>query len=110
MSQWPSIKAKRLLSALFGLGWKVKRQSALIARCPAKGGLMLSSRFTTAKKSVPECLRASPGTLALLQKTCSVSGVSNDAESGKGRLLTGPPHTTHHAGPQWAVQRGDARD
>jgi len=27
MSQWPSIKAKRLLAALLGLGWKVKRQS-----------------------------------------------------------------------------------
>ena len=27
MSQWPSIKANRLLAALFGLGWKVKRQS-----------------------------------------------------------------------------------
>lgn len=27
MSQWPSIKAKRLLAALFGMGWKVKRQS-----------------------------------------------------------------------------------
>lgn len=27
MSQWPSIKAKRLLAALFGLGWRVKRQS-----------------------------------------------------------------------------------
>ena len=27
MSQWPSIKAKRLLAALFGIGWKVKRQS-----------------------------------------------------------------------------------
>jgi predicted RNA binding protein YcfA (HicA-like mRNA interferase family) len=27
MSQWPSIKAKQLLAALFGLGWKVKRQS-----------------------------------------------------------------------------------
>ena len=27
MSQWPSIKAKRLLAALFDLGWKVKRQS-----------------------------------------------------------------------------------
>ena len=29
MSQWPSIKAKRLLAALFGLRWKVKRQSGL---------------------------------------------------------------------------------
>ncbi|HEY6897968.1 MAG TPA: type II toxin-antitoxin system HicA family toxin [Rhodocyclaceae bacterium] len=27
MSQWPSIKAKRLLAALFGLGWELKRQS-----------------------------------------------------------------------------------
>ena len=27
MSEWPSIKAKRLLAALLGLGWKVKRQS-----------------------------------------------------------------------------------
>ena len=27
MSQWPSIKAKRLLAALFSIGWKLKRQS-----------------------------------------------------------------------------------
>jgi predicted RNA binding protein YcfA (HicA-like mRNA interferase family) len=27
MSQWPSIKAKRLLAALFSLGWNLKRQS-----------------------------------------------------------------------------------
>lgn len=27
MSQWPSIKAKRLLAALFAIGWKLKRQS-----------------------------------------------------------------------------------
>ena len=27
MSQWPAIKAKRLLAALFGIGWKLKRQS-----------------------------------------------------------------------------------
>jgi predicted RNA binding protein YcfA (HicA-like mRNA interferase family) len=27
MSQWPSWKAKRVLSALFKLGWYVKRQS-----------------------------------------------------------------------------------
>jgi hypothetical protein len=30
------------------------------------------------------------------------------AESGKGRCLTVPPHTTHRAGPQWAV-RGNHR-
>jgi predicted RNA binding protein YcfA (HicA-like mRNA interferase family) len=27
MSQWPSTKAKRVLSALFGIGWEIKRQS-----------------------------------------------------------------------------------
>ncbi len=26
-------------------------------------------------------------------------------QSGKGRYLIVPPHTTHHAGPQWAVRR-----
>ena len=27
MGQWPSVKAKRLLSALLAIGWTVKRQS-----------------------------------------------------------------------------------
>jgi len=27
MSQWPSTKAKRVLAALFGIGWEIKRQS-----------------------------------------------------------------------------------
>ncbi|MHB1293208.1 MAG: type II toxin-antitoxin system HicA family toxin [Sulfuricella sp.] len=27
MSQWPSTKAKRVLAALLGIGWKIKRQS-----------------------------------------------------------------------------------
>ncbi len=27
MSQWPPIKAKRLLAALFGIGWQLKQQS-----------------------------------------------------------------------------------
>jgi predicted RNA binding protein YcfA (HicA-like mRNA interferase family) len=27
MSQWPSSKARRVLSALFHIGWQVKRQS-----------------------------------------------------------------------------------
>lgn len=27
MSQWPSVKAKRLLAALLRIGWTVKRQS-----------------------------------------------------------------------------------
>lgn len=39
MSQWPSINAKRLLAALFGIGWKVNDSLALTARCLAKDGL-----------------------------------------------------------------------
>ncbi|MBK7768585.1 MAG: type II toxin-antitoxin system HicA family toxin [Sulfuritalea sp.] len=27
MSQWPAVKARRLLAVLFGIGWKLKRQS-----------------------------------------------------------------------------------
>jgi predicted RNA binding protein YcfA (HicA-like mRNA interferase family) len=27
MSQWPAVKARRLLAALFGIGWQLKRQS-----------------------------------------------------------------------------------
>ena len=27
MSHWPSVKAKRLLAALFSIGWKLKRHS-----------------------------------------------------------------------------------
>ncbi|RKT43231.1 type II toxin-antitoxin system HicA family toxin [Thiocapsa rosea] len=27
MSQWPSVKGRRLLSALMGIGWSIKRQS-----------------------------------------------------------------------------------
>ena len=27
MSQWPSAKAKRIISALVGIGWQLKRQS-----------------------------------------------------------------------------------
>jgi predicted RNA binding protein YcfA (HicA-like mRNA interferase family) len=27
MSQWPSVKARRLLAALIRLGWQIKRQS-----------------------------------------------------------------------------------
>lgn len=27
MSNWPSVKAKRLLAALYGIGWVLKRQS-----------------------------------------------------------------------------------
>ena len=28
MNQWPSTKARRILAALFAIGWQLKRQSA----------------------------------------------------------------------------------
>ena len=37
MSNWPSVKAKRLLAALFGIGWKLKRQSGS-HRTPSREG------------------------------------------------------------------------
>lgn len=33
-----------------------------------------------------------------------------EAESGKGRRLTGPPHTTRHAGPHRAIHQQGAHD
>lgn len=73
MSQWPSIKAKRLLAALFGLGWKVKRQSGSHRTLSREGwpDVVFAFHDATAKKSAPECLRALPGTPASLQKICS---------------------------------------
>ena len=64
-------KPSGCLRHCLALGGKSSGSLVLTARCPAKGGLMLSSRFTTAKKSAPECLRALPGTPASLQKICS---------------------------------------
>ena len=47
---------------------------------------------------------------ASLDSCRAAAALSPEAQSGKDRHLTGPPHTTHHAGPQWAVQRVDALD
>ena len=41
MSQWPSVKAKRLLAALLKLGWQVKRQPVPTKPLPAMTGQIL---------------------------------------------------------------------
>ena len=37
MSQWPSTKAKRVLAALLGIGWEIKRQSGSHRTLSRKG-------------------------------------------------------------------------
>ena len=71
---------------------------------------MSSSLFTMARKSAPECLPVSQSTQALHPETCNPVGLSNAAESGEDRLLTGPSHTTRHAGPHRAVHEQSAHE
>jgi len=46
----------------------------------------------------------------LVEYIVNYLGQTLDAQSGKGRLLTGPPHTTRHAGPHRAVHHQGAHD
>ena len=55
MSQWPSIKAKRLLAALLRLGWQVKRQSGSHKTLVRNGWPDFFSPFTKAMRSAPKC-------------------------------------------------------
>ncbi|MBN2208771.1 MAG: type II toxin-antitoxin system HicA family toxin [Candidatus Coatesbacteria bacterium] len=38
MSEWPSVKARRLLAALLRIGWSVKRQSGGLHRVLSRAG------------------------------------------------------------------------
>ena len=55
MSQWPSAKAKRVLAALYGIGWGLSGSQVRTARWRAKTGLILFSLFMTVRKSAPGC-------------------------------------------------------
>jgi len=71
MSQWPSVKAKRLLAALLRLGWQIKRQSGSHKHLPVIAGPILFSPSTMATKSVPKCWRALQSTRGYPQITCN---------------------------------------
>ena len=56
MSQWPAVKAKRLLAALFGIGWKLKRQSGSHRTLSREGWLDVVSAFHDGEEIGPRML------------------------------------------------------
>jgi len=56
MSQWPSIKAKRLLAALFDIGWKLKRQSGSHRTLSREGWPDVVFAFHDGEESGPRML------------------------------------------------------
>lgn len=70
MSDWKSVKAKRLLSALLKIGWRVKRQTGRIRFWSASAGLMLSLHFMTTMKLALKCWREWRRSQACSQKIC----------------------------------------
>ena len=64
MTSWPSSKARHVLSALYRIGWTLKRQSGshkTLSRPGWPDVVFLHS--TTVKKSARECLPASRSAL-----------------------------------------------
>jgi predicted RNA binding protein YcfA (HicA-like mRNA interferase family) len=56
MTQWPSVKAKKVLSALIAIGWSIKRQSGSHRNYLALDTRILYLPFMMEKKSDHECL------------------------------------------------------
>ena len=56
MSQWPAVKAKRLLAALFGIGWKLKRQSGSHRTLSREGWLDVVCAFHDGEEIGPRML------------------------------------------------------
>src|SRR4051794_30285869 len=104
MSQWPSSKARQVLAALIRTGWHIKRQSARTRPLLARDGLIMSSRSTTLKRSVPTCLLVSLSTQDSSRKTCSAA--ERDAQQARehGRLRASRWASSAHVAewPQYA--------
>ncbi len=56
MSHWPSLKAKRLLTALLGIAWKLKRQSGSHRTLSREGWPDVVFAFRDGEKSGPRML------------------------------------------------------
>ena len=56
MSQWPAVTAKRLLAALFGIGWKLKRQPGSHRTLSREGWLDVVSAFHDGEEIAPRML------------------------------------------------------
>lgn len=61
MSQWPSIKAKRLLAVLLRLGWEVKRQSGSHKTLSRNGWPDFVFAFHDSDEIGPKMLARVPG-------------------------------------------------
>jgi predicted RNA binding protein YcfA (HicA-like mRNA interferase family) len=71
VSQWPSVKAKRLLVALLGIGWKVKRQSGSHRTLSREGWADVVFAFHDGEEIGPRISLASPSNLALRREIFS---------------------------------------
>lgn len=56
MSQWPSVKAKRVLAALLRIGWQVKRQTGSHITLARKGWADFVFAFHEGEKIGPKML------------------------------------------------------
>lgn len=80
MSQWPSIKAKRLLAALFGIGWQLKRQSGSHRTLSREGWPDVVFAFHDGEESAPVCWHVSPSILASLARIFSPFSIPGAAQ------------------------------
>jgi predicted RNA binding protein YcfA (HicA-like mRNA interferase family) len=60
MTSWPSSKARRVLAALFRIGWTLKRQSGSYKTLARPGWPDVVFAFHDGEEIGPECLPESP--------------------------------------------------
>src|SRR3989304_168775 len=91
MTSWPSSKARQVLSALYRIGWTLKRQSGSHKTFSPLAGPMWSSHSTPAKKSDPERLGEAPeaALITLRAQGRLGEGVSCKIETGRALVVAG---------------------
>lgn len=70
MSQWSSAKAKRVLAALFSIGWKIKRESSSHKVLFRPGWPDVALLSMIKMKLVQRCWREVRSIQGLNRKTC----------------------------------------
>ncbi len=74
MSNWPSIKAKQVLAALFRVGWTFKRQVGSHQLLERPGWPDFVFAFHDREEIGPECSQESLRKLACAQRTSNTKG------------------------------------
>jgi predicted RNA binding protein YcfA (HicA-like mRNA interferase family) len=69
LSQWPSTRARRVLAALFRIGWTVKRTTGSHRVWSGQVGMTSCLRFTTRRKLARGCSPGSDGRASSDQAT-----------------------------------------